>query len=781
MNDVPFPLAARHPIAAYFAVTYAISWGLWLPIVLGDGGPLREALFVAGIFGPALAGIAVTALSGASVLGWLRDTVRFRVSARWYAAALLVPAALVAVVSAAYAALGNPVGLGLLPGRAGAYAAAIASTALLGGGQEEFGWRGFALPRLEATVGPIRGTLVLGVLWGLWHLPVVAADPEFQHGLDLAELLPVVGLSLASVVGYAFLLTWLFNRSASVVPAVLLHAGFNTANELLVPIPLDAAEGVNYATLSVVMTGTLGAVVVGLVVLTRGRLGYRAGQQGSEGGAEGPGRRTSIPRRAVAAGTAAVLLALPTHAQAPADTVDLVIADVAVVDVEAERTRLGLDVLVDRGRIVVVREADPAARVPARRVLDGAGRFLIPGLWDMHVHALWDRRQASYSLPLLLAHGVTGVRDVGSALPLSEQRQIAADVEQGERPGPRLVLAGAVVDGPPGAWPGVRVAATEAEGGAAVEAAAAEGWGTVKAYSLLPPAAYRGAAEMARRLGLGFYGHVPDALTVREAVAAGQRSIEHLGGKLHAACSPHEAGMARRRGAVLTEVAASGELAPFVAELRSQATEAVETFDEALCVSLAADLAEAGTAVAPTMVVADFYAGRDPAPDAPRMRTVPADIRERWGEADFRRAGFTNADRARTLRAERQGFALLRALRDGGVSILASTDAGWINPYSFYGASLHDELERYVAARLTPVEALRAATVAPARFLGHSDLGSVRPGFAADLVLLEADPLEDVAAVRQVVAVVTRGRLYDRAALDALLAPLVDGEGGAGR
>ena len=135
-------LAVRHPVASYFVLTYAISWGLWLPIVLGYQGPLRSAFFVAGIFGPALAGAAVTALSGRSVLAWLRGIIRFRVGARWYVVALAFPAVLIGIVSGIYALLGNAVDPSLLPGRESAYLAALAATAVLGGGQEEFGWRG---------------------------------------------------------------------------------------------------------------------------------------------------------------------------------------------------------------------------------------------------------------------------------------------------------------------------------------------------------------------------------------------------------------------------------------------------------------------------------------------------------------------------------------------------------------------------------------------------------------------------------------------------------------
>lgn len=269
-------LAARHPVALYFVLAYAISWGVWLPIVFGYDGPLREAFFVAGIFGPALAGALMIRAQGERVGGWLRGIVRWRVAPTWWVLALVIPAGLIGTASAIYALLGNEINTSLLPGRLVGYIPALVMTAFLGGGQEEFGWRGYALPRLEARYSPVTATLVLGTLWGLWHLPVIAADPEFQHGLDAAALVPVVALSLVSVIGYAFLLTWLFNRTGSVLIAVLLHAGFNTANELLAPLPIEAAEGAAYEVLSLAMTGTLVVVVAALIVFTRGRLGWNA-------------------------------------------------------------------------------------------------------------------------------------------------------------------------------------------------------------------------------------------------------------------------------------------------------------------------------------------------------------------------------------------------------------------------------------------------------------------------------------------------------------------------
>jgi membrane protease YdiL (CAAX protease family) len=289
----------RRPAAAFFALTYAISWGLWLPLVLGYGGPLRPVLFTAGVFGPALAGALATRLMGRSVRTWLREVVRWRVPARWWAAALLLPVALTLAASAAYALAGPGVDWGLLPGRLAAYVPALVAACVLGGGQEEFGWRGFALGHLERRWGPVRGTLILGVAWALWHLPGVAATADLRHGLDAAAFLPVLGLTVLSVVGYAFLLTWVMNRTGSVLVAVLLHGGFNTANGALVPLPEAAVEGDAYAALSVAVLAVLAVAVGAVLVATRGRLGYDAAPPpGGDGAAGGPVLRAAPPARA---------------------------------------------------------------------------------------------------------------------------------------------------------------------------------------------------------------------------------------------------------------------------------------------------------------------------------------------------------------------------------------------------------------------------------------------------------------------------------------------------
>ena len=176
----------------------------------------------------------------------------------------------------------------------------------------------------------------------------------------------------------------------------------------------------------------------------------------------------------------------------------------------------------------------------------------------------------------------------------------------------------------------------------------------------------------------------------------------------------------------------------------------LETWDEALCDACSARMADADLHVSPTLVVADFYTGNWPAPDAPRMRMVPAEVRAAWGRPDFRLEAMTDEVRALaedSIALDRRTFLMAHG---AGVPILASTDASFANPYLFHGFSLLDELDLYVAIGLTPREALYTATVAPPRFFGLADQdGTIAPGRRADLVLLDANPLEGLSTLRR--------------------------------
>jgi membrane protease YdiL (CAAX protease family) len=236
-----------HPLAAYVVLAYAISWVLWTPAVVGFGGPGAVVLFFLGVLGPATAALVVGRVTGASLRDWARQVVRWRVPWRYYLYALGVPALLFAAVNAELALLGQDVDLGLLGERLPAYLGSFLLVLTIGGGLEEPGWRGFALPRLQQTHTPVKATLLLGLVWGGWHLPLY-------------------GLGFVGPMLFVFYYTWLYNRTGSVLLCILLHASFTPALDHLVLS--DDNLRVDLAILL-----TLAAGVAALVALTKGRLG----------------------------------------------------------------------------------------------------------------------------------------------------------------------------------------------------------------------------------------------------------------------------------------------------------------------------------------------------------------------------------------------------------------------------------------------------------------------------------------------------------------------------
>lgn len=233
-----------HPLRAFVAGAYAFSWIWWLAALAGLGMPA----VVVGGFGPAIAAWYVTRLSGGSVREWARQIVKWRVRPRFYLYALGLPVLLWFAMNVVLASMGRPIDLSLLADRVPAYLGTFAFVAVLGGGFEEPGWRGFALPRLQARhATPIRATLLLALIWGLWHLPLY-------------------GLGFVGPMLYVFFYTYLYNRTGSVLLCIVLHAGFTAALDNLI-LTSDSIA------VDLTILGTLVAGTLALIALTRGRLG----------------------------------------------------------------------------------------------------------------------------------------------------------------------------------------------------------------------------------------------------------------------------------------------------------------------------------------------------------------------------------------------------------------------------------------------------------------------------------------------------------------------------
>lgn len=421
----------------------------------------------------------------------------------------------------------------------------------------------------------------------------------------------------------------------------------------------------------------------------------------------------------------------------PAGAQPLALTNVTVVDVAAGTERAGMTVLVDGGDIVAVGPAGRVA-VPASAVrYDGAGGYVIPGLWDAHVHALWDAAVADAFLPRFVAYGVTGIRDMGGTL------EVLHDVRRRRAAGalvaPRILAAGLVLDGLEPVDPSISVAVgSPAEARRAVDSLAAAGADVVKVYTLLPAAAFEAVVERARVHGLPVVGHVPAEVAPAEAARAGMRTVEHMRAELGGYCS---------------------------------------RADPAPCDALFATFRRHATWQTPTLVVRHHARAYADAPDAasdPELGQLPAVVRAYWrSDQAAKLDGRTAADWAR-LRAEHDDERWLAGrLHAAGVPVLAGTDAGVTFVYP--GRSLHEELAMLVEVGLTPAEALRAATLGPAEAFGlAASVGTVEPGKRADLVVLAASPLADIRNTRRIRAVVAGGALLDRARLDALLAAAPD-------
>jgi membrane protease YdiL (CAAX protease family) len=234
---------AEHELVAFFVLAYAFSWSAFVPGLFGVN------LVMVGVLGPMLAGLVVHLASGGSVAAWATEMTRWRASARYYAYALGVPVLIWAAMNVVLALIGKPIDVSLLPSRMPAFVATLIFVSVIGGGPEELGWRGFALPRLQARFSPVTATLILAFLWGLWHLPVY-------------------GLAFIGPMFFAFPYTYLYNKTRSVPLCMLLHGSFTAAQDNLVLLP-------TYAEVAVALTMLAMLVVASalLVVASRGRLG----------------------------------------------------------------------------------------------------------------------------------------------------------------------------------------------------------------------------------------------------------------------------------------------------------------------------------------------------------------------------------------------------------------------------------------------------------------------------------------------------------------------------
>ncbi len=423
-----------------------------------------------------------------------------------------------------------------------------------------------------------------------------------------------------------------------------------------------------------------------------------------------------LPRRSFA-GLLVLPLVLCTSGKAtPELHAHLVIEHVTVIDATGAPAKPDMTVVVTRGRIAALGKTGDVALPEGARRLDATGKFLVPGLWDMHGHLSYTTENA---LALLLENGVTGVRDMGGDLERIDRWR--GEIAAGTRLGPHIVRAGPFVDGPkPGARDRLTVT-NVAEARSAVDTLKQRGVDFIKVHNGLSRETFFAVAEQARKRGLPLAVHLPSGfgarpgvggVSVAEASDAGAASLEHVEILLESALY--------RKGATAKTLEAA------VAENSGAAGTA-----------LFARLVRNGTWYVPTLVA--YYRG---------FVLWSGNPKETEGSKEL----------------HLKHLQLVGAMHRAGVQILAGSDfSDWaLVP----GVDLHNELALLVEAGLTPMEALQSATLKPARFLGKLDsLGTVEVGKVADLVVLDANPLEDISHTRKIHAVILGGKLIPIAQL----------------
>jgi len=415
---------------------------------------------------------------------------------------------------------------------------------------------------------------------------------------------------------------------------------------------------------------------------------------------------------------------------------------VTVIDATGTPPQPDQTVLITGNRIAALGPTRQVHVPQGARVINASGKFLIPGLADMHVH-LTDMQEVA--VPLLIANGVTSVRDMGGDLAVIDRFKDA--IEKGELLGPRIVRAGPFVDGPKPDLHYRLVVTNEREARAAAHTLKRMGVDFIKTHSGISREAFFAVTDEAKKVGLPVAVHPSANLTIAEITDAGAKSIEHAQSFFDVVVlNPANKDKNKRQLIEARYFGAGGQ-------------------------QLYARFIRNGTWIVPTLIVFDTVARayeKDETREA-RLKYITPGIKQMWATLFPTQPASEQFIQALKHNFEVYTLRVVGEMNRAGVGLMAGSDTGVRN--IFPGFSLHDELALLVRAGLTPMQALQTATSNPAKFLnGQDELGTIALGKLADLVLLDANPLADIHNTTKVNAVVVNGRLLERVRLDRMLA-----------
>jgi hypothetical protein len=448
---------------------------------------------------------------------------------------------------------------------------------------------------------------------------------------------------------------------------------------------------------------------------------------------------------------------------------NIIIKDVNIVDVQNGEIIPNQDVMIQDGRLSSIEATSTKAHAAQLHVVDGRGKYLSPGLWDMHTHSF--KTSPQFHHPLLIANGVLGVRDMSGCLSeddsfwacIKDRKSWNRATDSKAGLSPRYVLQSSYQTNGgnevPDVFPEFFKANEVANIGQLVTFYKKAGADFIKTYSELSPSAFKALAQEAEAQGLGIAGHLPLKVSLSDAIAAKQQTIEHPRLFLM------ECYNGRDRFRALPNPQ-SAYTTDFKAQL-------IDDHDAGHCKKMFQQMARSNTFWTPTLQVLKLGAkasDRSFREDA-RLRYIPSVINSGiWqGDAD-QLAKRASTRQGRNVDVEMYALAMknLSDAHGAGVKILVGTDTG--DSYIFPGFAVHDEMAEFVTAGLSPQDVLRMATIDAAKFSGVDDkLGSIEVGKAADMILLTANPYDDIGNTQKIDGVFYNGQYLDRRALNRLL------------
>lgn len=435
----------------------------------------------------------------------------------------------------------------------------------------------------------------------------------------------------------------------------------------------------------------------------------------------------------------------------------VLIENIHIVDVEKGTLLKNRNVLISNDVITSITERKNKNRPKADTVIDGTGKYLMPGLWDMHTHTWND----ATTFPLLIANGITGIR--GMFDEMKNINQWREKMAAGTTTGPAIYAAGPIVDRPKPVWPGSVAVKDAATGRRTVDSLKNKlKVDFVKVYSLLSRESYFAIADECKKQNISFAGHVPNEVTVLEAANAGQKTQEHLYGFIEIASDSADYWFQYQQGKIKDSAFLK----------RSYRKDFLyRTYNEQKLKTVLQKIKQTNTWICPTLTVnrGIAYVNDTTLLNDPRMVYMGTFIKNFWdARQDFRFKSWTEKDFEQSRYEFELKLKIVKLIHNAGIPLLAGTD--YPNPHCYIGFGLHDELEWLVKAGLTPAEALKTATINPAKFMNIADKnGTVAINKKANLVLLAKNPLEQISNTKTIEMVLLNGQVFTAVQLQAMM------------